>query len=73
MKYEQIMDSEGLQRAYHHGDYYLHGKTMFIAGSHTEQDWFDDFTKILFLGNPRNSDKYQQILEERKIEVKLAP
>ena len=47
-KYETMSDTEGLRIAYEHGDYYTHGKTIYIAGSHTARDWFDDFTKIPF-------------------------
>ena len=43
---DQITDSDGLQRAYERGDTYVHGNTMYIAGSHTGKDWFDDFTKV---------------------------
>ena len=31
LKYDQITDSEGLQRAYAQGDHYVHGETMFKA------------------------------------------
>ena len=63
MKYDTITDSEGLRKAYDHGDYYTHGKTMYIAGSHTQRDWFDDFTKIPAWGDLRNSERYQKVLE----------
>ncbi len=63
LKYSTITDSEGLQRAYEHGDYYIHGKTMFIAGSHTARDWFDDVTKIPVWGDLRNSERYQKVLD----------
>jgi pimeloyl-ACP methyl ester carboxylesterase len=62
-KYDQITDSEGLKRAYDHGDYYIHGKTMFIAGSHTARDWFDDLTKIPVWGDLKDSERYQKVLE----------
>ena len=58
LKYDQITDSEGLQRAYKQGDYYVHGRTMFIAGSHTARDWFDDFTKAPAWGDVRDSERY---------------
>ena len=61
LKYDQITDSEGLRRAYAQGDYYVHGKTMFIAGSHTQRDWFDDVTKIPAWGDLRNSERYQKV------------
>ena len=35
---DEITDAQGLERAYQHGDYYIHGDTMYIAGSHTPQD-----------------------------------
>ena len=60
LKYDQITDSEGLQRAYKQGDYYVHGRTMFIAGSHTARDWFDDFTKVPAWGDLKNSERYQK-------------
>ena len=66
LKYDQISDAEGLQRAYKQGDYYIHGKTMFIAGSHTARDWFDDFTKIPIWGDLRDSERYQKVLEQFK-------
>ena len=56
LKYDQITDSEGLQRAYKQGDYYVHGRTMFIAGSHTARDWFGDFTKVPAWGDLKNSE-----------------
>ena len=60
LKYDQIKDSEGLQRAYKQGDYYVHGRTMFIAGSHTARDWFDVFTKVLAWDDLRDSDRHQK-------------
>ena len=42
----EITDAQGLERAYKHGDYYVHGDTKCIAGSHTTKDWYDDVTKI---------------------------
>ena len=66
LKYDQITDSEGLQRAYKQGDYYVHGRTMFIAGSHTARDWFDDMTKVPAWGDLKNSERYQKTLEEFK-------
>ena len=45
-----ITDAEGIRRAYADGDTHVHGKTLYIAGSHTMQDWFDDFTKNPVLG-----------------------
>ena len=39
-------DAEGLEKAYQHGDYFHDGDTLYIAGSHTARDWYDDFTKV---------------------------
>ena len=61
LRLDQITDSEGLRRAYEQGDYYVHGKTMFIAGSHTARDWFDDVTKVPAWGDLRNSERYQKV------------
>ena len=66
LKNDQITDSEGLQIEYKQGDYYVHGKKMFIAGSHTARDWFDDFTKVPAPGDLRDSERYQKALEEFK-------
>ena len=43
-----ISDAEGLRRAYEQGDAYSHNGTLYVAGSHTVRDWWDDFTKIPF-------------------------
>lgn len=43
-----ISDAEGLRRAYEQGDAYSHNKTIYVAGSHTARDWWDDFTKLPF-------------------------
>jgi hypothetical protein len=61
LRYDGITDSEGLRKAYAQGDYYIHGKTMFIAGSHTQRDWFDDVTKIPVWGDLKNSERYQKV------------
>ena len=45
-----ITNAQGLEKAYKHGDYYIHGNTMYIAGSHNLQDWYDDFTQNTSLG-----------------------
>jgi hypothetical protein len=39
-------DAEGEDRAYADGDTYVEDNKLYIAGSHTFTDWFDDFTKI---------------------------
>ena len=71
LKYDAITDSEGLRRAYEQGDYYVHGRTMFIAGSHTARDWFDDFTKVPAWGDLRNSERYQKNKKNSKTRNRL--
>ena len=44
----EISDAEGLRRAYQQGDAYAHNDTLYVAGSHTARDWWDDFTKLPF-------------------------
>ena len=46
-----ITDAEGLERAYAQGDAYTHGKTTYVAGSHSLTDWWDDVSKIPFWGD----------------------
>ena len=53
-----ISDTEGLRRAYEQGDYHIRGNTMYIASSHTMQDWYDDVTKARFWGDLRDSARY---------------
>ena len=48
-----------MEKANQHGGHYIHGDTMYIAGSHTAKDWYDDVTKIPFWGDLRNSTRYQ--------------
>ncbi len=55
-----VTDKEGLQRAYSQGDSYARGDTLYIAGSHTAKDWYDDVTKVPFWGDLKNSTRYQQ-------------
>jgi hypothetical protein len=55
-----ITDAEGLARAYAQGDTYSHGGTLYIAGSHTAQDWWDDVTKIPFWGDSHKIYRMQQ-------------
>ena len=38
--------AEGMDRAYAQGDTYIEDNKMFVAGSHTARDWWDDITKI---------------------------
>ena len=39
-------DAEGMDKAYAQGDAFGQDEKMFVAGSHTGRDWFDDVTKI---------------------------
>ncbi len=39
-------------------------RTMFVAGSHTARDWFDDITKVPAWGDSKNSEKYQKTQKE---------
>ena len=55
-----ITDDEGLDRAYSQGDAYAYGNTLYIAGSHTARDWYDDVTKVPFYGDLRNAERYKQ-------------
>ena len=66
LKYNQITDAEGIAKANKHGDYYVHGRTMFIAGSHTVRDWFDDITKVPVWGDLKDSERYQKTVAEFK-------
>ena len=58
--YNKISEAEGLERAYAHGDYFIHGNTLYVAGSHTGQDWVDDVTKVPNWGDLRDSVRYQE-------------
>ncbi len=55
-----LEDKVGLDRAYQQGDSYTRNSTMYVAGSHTARDWYDDVTKIPFWGDVKNSERYQQ-------------
>jgi hypothetical protein len=55
-----LEDRVGLDRAYQQGDSYTRNSTLFIAGSHTARDWYDDVTKIPFWGDVKKSHRYQQ-------------
>jgi hypothetical protein len=59
-KAEPLEDREGIQRAYNQGDSYARGDTLYVAGSHTATDWYDDFTKVPFWGDVRESHRYKQ-------------
>ena len=59
----RITDAEGPRRAYGQGDAYSHGKTLYIAGSHTARDWMDDVARIPFwrpmFGGAKAIHRYQ--------------
>ena len=59
----RITDAEGLRRAYGQGDAYTHGKTLYVAGSHTARDWMDDVVRVPFwrplFGGARAIHRYQ--------------
>ena len=56
---DTITDAQGLEHAYSHGDYHIHGNSIYIAGSHAMQDWYDGITKVPAWGDLRNSTMYQ--------------
>ena len=64
-KLKPITDAEGLNKASAEGDTYKYGKTLYIAGSHTARDWYDDFTKIPF-GTTSGAYRYQKADEALK-------
>lgn len=57
----KISDAEGLRRSYKQGDYHIENNTMYVAGSHTAKDWWDDITKVPFYGDLRKSTRYQAV------------
>ena len=57
---DPITDTEGLERAYRQGDAYAYGDTLYVAGSWTHKDWYDDLTKVPFWGDLKNATRYQQ-------------
>ncbi len=56
---DTITDTQGLSRAYKQGDTYVHGDTLYTAGSHTAKYWYDDVTKVPFWGDLKNATRYQ--------------
>ena len=55
----------GLQKAYKANKYlYVDGDTMYVAGSQTARDWWDDFTKIPVWGDSRKIQRYQDARDE---------
>ena len=58
-------DEQGLVNAYNDktftGVFYdPHTRTEYVKGSVTKRDWPDDFTKVPFWGDTRDSERYQQ-------------
>ena len=58
-------DEQGLVNAYNDktstGGYYdPNTRTEYVKGSVTKRDWYDDFTKVPFWGDTRDSERYQQ-------------
>ena len=43
---QAINDAIGLTKAYEHGDTQIIWNTMYIAGTHTQRDAYDDITKV---------------------------
>lgn len=62
-KIDTITDSQGLNRAYDNGDYYIHGNTLYIAGTDITnfQDIKDDITKVPFWGDLKESARYKTV------------
>ena len=56
---DEITDAQGLERAYKHGDYYIHGGTMYRVGSHNLPDWYGNFIKTQVWGDLRSSARYK--------------
>ena len=67
-----ITDAEGLQKAYQQGDTYAYGDTLYVAGSHTAKDWYDDVTKVPFWGDLRNATRYQQAEKALKVNPNIS-
>ena len=63
----QKINEIGLRKAYHSDNkVYVDGDAMFIAGSSNKQDRIDHFTKILFNGDVRQSQRYTDVIETVK-------
>ena len=43
---QAINDAIGLTKAYENGDTHIIGNTMYISGTHTKRDAYDDITKV---------------------------
>ena len=56
---ERISDSEGLNRAYKDGNTHVHGKTLYVAGTNSWRDVYDDITKVPFWGSTTDASRYK--------------
>jgi hypothetical protein len=56
---KKISDSEGLSRAYKDGNTHVHNKTLYVAGTNTWTDVFDDITKVPFWGSTTDASRYK--------------
>ena len=43
---QAINDAIGLTKAYENGDTHIIGHTMYIAGTHTKRDAYDDIAEV---------------------------
>jgi hypothetical protein len=62
----------GLDRAYEQGDSYTRNDTMFVAGSHTVRDFYDDVRNIPAWGDVKNSERYQQAAKMLKASPQIS-
>jgi hypothetical protein len=56
-----MTDAEGLRRAYQHGNYFIWGDRMYVAGTREGVDIWDDLTKIPSFGDVRHSNRYKNV------------
>ena len=62
-----ISDNEGLSKAYDSpNSIFIDGNKMYIAGTHTMRDVYDDITKVPFWGDVKDSERYSQATEALK-------
>ena len=64
---KRMSDSEGLSWAYKDGDTHVNNKTLYVAGTNTWKDVYDDITKVPFWGDTRESTRYraaEKVLKE---------
>ena len=62
-----ISDNEGLSKAYDSSNsIFIDGNKMYIAGTHTMRDVYDDITKVPFWGDVKDSERYSQATEALK-------